>query len=358
MYKKIYFNRSIYNIAFLYIVLIFIKFSTTAAFANSFKISDIEISKPYDLNFKKEEVIEIAFEKAFQELIFKLTTLNSNKVAKIIKPNTAKGLIESFSIVNEQFIDKKYIAKFNVEFNKREVFKFLEKNNIFPSIPVKKNLFIMPILIETNKDEILMYRENAFFENWNKNIKKYHLLTYVLPNEDIEDFNILKRNLNKIEEYNFDEIRTKYALDDFIILIIFKNNNEIKTLSKIFLNKNKVILNKKFEYNNEIKNDEVENIIKTLKLDFENQWKKINLINTSIKLQISLSVDTNDYKLIQKLENNLSNLDFVSSFNIDNYSNERTIYKVKYNSSPNRFIDQLKKNNFNVEASNNIWMIK
>ena len=358
MYKKIYFNRSIYNIAFLYIVLIFIKFSTTAAFANSFKISDIEISKPYDLNFKKEEVIEIAFEKAFQELIFKLTTLNSNKVAKIIKPNTAKGLIESFSIVNEQFIDKKYIAKFNVEFNKREVFKFLEKNNIFPSIPIKKNIFIMPILIETNKDEILMYRENAFFENWNKNIKKYHLLTYVLPNEDIEDFNILKRNLNKIEEYNFDEIRTKYALDDFIILIIFKNNNEIKTLSKIFLNKNKVILNKKFEYNNEIKNDEVENIIKTLKLDFENQWKKINLINTSIKLQISLSVDTNDYKLIQKLENNLSNLDFVSSFNIDNYSNKRTIYKVKYNSSPNRLIEQLKKNNFNVEASNNIWMIK
>ena len=46
-------------------------------------------------------------------------------------------MVESFSIVDEKFIDNKYISKFEVEFNKRQLFNYLEKKNIFPSIPKK-----------------------------------------------------------------------------------------------------------------------------------------------------------------------------------------------------------------------------
>ena len=59
--------NSIY-IFFLFFLIFFIKFSTINVFANSFKIVDLEISKPYDKKFNKEKVIDVAFEKAFQEI--------------------------------------------------------------------------------------------------------------------------------------------------------------------------------------------------------------------------------------------------------------------------------------------------
>ena len=37
-----------------------------------------------------------------------------------MKLNEIKYLIESFEIKNEKFVDKKYIAKFNVNFNKKK----------------------------------------------------------------------------------------------------------------------------------------------------------------------------------------------------------------------------------------------
>ena len=67
-------NTLSFYILFLIIFIIFIKFSTEKVLANSYKVSDIEISEPYNLNFSKEKVIDVAFKNAFEELIFTLLT--------------------------------------------------------------------------------------------------------------------------------------------------------------------------------------------------------------------------------------------------------------------------------------------
>ena len=128
-------------ILFLFSIIFFTKFSTSVANANTYKIADLEISKPYDNNFKKEAVIDEAFEKAFEQIILKITTLESNDIIKLKNLKTIYSLVESFSIVDEKFIDNKYISKFEVEFNKRQLFNYLEKKNIFPSIPTEKIYF-------------------------------------------------------------------------------------------------------------------------------------------------------------------------------------------------------------------------
>ena len=83
-------------------------------------------------------------------------------------------------------------------------------------------MLLIPILIDNNKKQILLFSENSFYMNWNKSNKKYHLLNYILPNEDIEDINIIKKNINNIEEYSFNEIISKYDINDYIILILFQ----------------------------------------------------------------------------------------------------------------------------------------
>ena len=162
--------NSIY-IFFLFILIFFIKFSTIGVLANSFKIVDLEISKPYDKKFNKEKVIDTAFEKAFQELILRITTLKVEELHNLTNLKNIYSLIESFSIVDEKFIDNKYVSKFEVEFSKKELFKYLEKKNIFPSKPKEKTLLLIPILINDEKKQILLFSENPFYTNWN-NFKK------------------------------------------------------------------------------------------------------------------------------------------------------------------------------------------
>ena len=339
----------------MFFLIIFAKFSTIHVNANTYKIAELEISKPYDKNFNKEEIIDIAFTKAFEQLILRITTVEKNEIQNLSNLKNIYSLIESFSIVDEKFINNKYISKFEVEFNKKKLFNYLQKKNIFPSIPKEKDLLLIPILINNEKNQLLLFSENVFYTNWNISNENYFLLNYILPNEDIEDINLIKKNINNIEEYNFKEIITKYAIKDYIILILFQKDNNFNALMKINLNDKLIISNKKFTWN---ENQSIENIIQNLKLEFENHWKKLNIINTSIKLPITISVNAKNYSLVKDLEKKLQDLDLVSSYKIDYFSNEQVIYKIIYNSTPNKFIDEFTKSNIKLNTNNSIWRVE
>ena len=348
-------NTLSFYILFLIIFIIFIKFSTEKVLANSYKVSDIEISEPYNLNFSKEKVIDVAFENAFEELIFTLLTSEYYYLNKDVNIKVIKSLIDSFSIVDEKFIDKKYIANFDVNFNKREVLNYLYKNNIYASIPQKKKLFLLPILVDTNQSDISLLSENPFYLNWTKFNKKYHLLDYVLPNEDLDDLNIIKNNINNLEDYKFKEIITKYQLKDYIIIILFKNEKSIRVLTRIKFNNEFILLNENFQYKSI--DDDIELIINSLKISYENSWKKINLINTSIKLPITISLDSSKFSLIKKFENKIANMDLVYNYYIESFSNNEVIYKIVYNGTPNKFLEEFNPENIKVDLANNVWKI-
>ena len=59
------------------------------------------------------------------------------------------------------------------------------------------------------------------------------LLKYILQNEDLDDYKIIKERINFIENYDFKEIISKYELNNnYIILIVFKDKDAFKTFSK------------------------------------------------------------------------------------------------------------------------------
>ena len=347
-----------FYISFLFFLIFFIKFSTTTVSANTYKIVDIEISEPYELNFNKEKLIDIAFKTAFEELMLKINVSYNIKRTKYINLNIIKSLINSFSITDEKFINNKYIAKFEVDFDKKQVHELLERNNIFPSIPVEKNVFFIPVLVESENSQISLFSENPFYFNWKSFDESHFLLKYILPNEDLDDLNLIKINLNNIEDYDFSEIISKYDLEDYIIVIFFNNIDKLRVFSKINLNNNLIVSNKIFP---EIKNydkNSFYNLIKELKVYYEDEWKKINLINTSIKLPVTLSLDSKNYQLIQKFEKKLLSLDLVSNYYIDHFSSDATIYKIIYNSSPDKFTTEFEIDNFKINTSYKIWRIE
>ena len=120
--------------------LFFLSILTSSAQSKIFKIEDIEISEPFDANFNKEKVINRAFHAAFEELTSSIIITKDKSKIKYSKLKEIKYLVESFEIKNESFLDKKYIAKINVNFNKKRTLNFFEKKKYFYIIKKKERL--------------------------------------------------------------------------------------------------------------------------------------------------------------------------------------------------------------------------
>ena len=333
-------------------------FSTDIVYAKTFSVNDVEISTPFEINFNKNEIIDEGFIQAFDRLILSIAQTKNQEKLKKTSLRVIKGMIETFSIKEEKFINEIYYLSLNVSFNKKKIFNFLESKNIFPSLPVKKSIFFIPIVLDEDENEILMFSESNLFNRWNSNTKNYHLLKYILPTEDLEDFNLIKRNSKNLENYDFKEIIQKYNLEDYIITIIFKNNEQIRVLNKINFNKKIDLKNLNFKNINLDDDKEIEKFTENLKSIFEDYWKSKNEINTSVKLPIKISIDNQNNSKISDFENILANIDLIYDFNIYKFNNKKNIYKIIFNGSPDYFLKIMKDENYELDTQNQVWKIK
>ena len=338
--------------------LIFGLIITTSAQSKIFKIEDIEIYEPFNVNFNKEIVINKAFSTAFKELTSSIITTKDQKKIKYTKLNEIKYLIDSFEIKNESFLNKKYIAKFNVNFNKKRTLSYFEKKNIFPSLKINKDFLTILIFIDNDNNQIFLYDKNPFYKNWNNNNENFFLINYILIEEDIEDLEIINKNKENIENYQFDKIIKKYGLNDYIISIMFKNKNEIRVLSKFFFDQDLKIIN--HQYDNIDLNDEKEldNLIFKTKTNLEDLWKSNNLINTSLKLPINLQLNSKDTLKVINLENEMDKIDLIYDYYVTSISNKNLQYKIIFNGSPKQFLKIMSEKNIKIDIENDTWKVK
>ena len=54
----------------------------------------------------------------------------------------------------------------------------------------------------------------------------------------------------------------------------------------------------------------------------------------------------------------LYSIDLVSDFSILSFNSEIIQYKITYNGTPNIFLNDMKKNNLELEMKNNMWTLK
>jgi len=215
-----------------------------------------------------------------------------------------------------------------------------------------------PIEVDEEKNEIFLFSESQLFKNWNLKKEKHHQLNYILPNEDIDDYNLIKKNINNLEDFNFKEISKKYNFEDFIIMIVFKNNQELRVLNQIVFNNSQNLKNFKFKNINLENSEDLEKFIDQQKMVFEDYWKLKNIINTSIKLDLTISVDNSNIIKIDQFEATLSSIELVKKFNIFKFDNKKNIYKLIFNGTRDQFLDVMKDYDYFFEIKNKIWLLK
>jgi len=287
-----------------------------------------------------------------------ITTSGDKTKINDISLKELKSMIDSFTISDERFINNEYFAKLETTFNKKKILNFLEKKNIFPSIPIRNKILLIPIFIDSETNEVYLFNNNIFYKKWNNIKKNYQLLDYLLPTEDIEDLNKIQEMSSSIENHDFINLIKKYDLNDHIILIIYKNKNEVKILSKIYLNNSLNINNQNYINMNLENKEDLNKILENLKNIYEDQWKKNNEINTSIKLPLTISIDSKNYNKIIKFEKILGSLDLISDFYIIKFDSLNTQYKIIYNGSPIFFLNDMSNEGFHLVMKNNVWIIE
>ncbi len=352
-----HFIRSLY-IFFSVLSVILFFFSTSNVKAKSFEINDIEISKPFENNFDKNLAIDLGFQKAFFELINIL--IKSTDIQKIdnIKLNEIKSMIESFSIQEEKFVDQVYYLNLGVSFNKKKIFDFFEKKNVFPSQIIKESFLFLPIIIYENIDDLTIFSNNKIYQDWNKNIKKYQLLNYVMATEDLEDYNLIKSKYDYIENYDFKEITEKYFLKNSIIALIFKNDQGVRVLSKIFSGENTFIKNNTFPGLDLDDDKKIKFLIDELKILYEDTWKKYNEINTSIKLPLVIRVSNNNLGMSSEFESSLDEIDLVNNYSIQKFNKDYIYYEIIFNGTTKNFINIMINKNYNLDTQKKVWILK
>ncbi len=349
--------KNLYNF-FLFLALLNIFFSTENSVAKTFSILEIEISSPFNASFDKNKIINQGFVKAYEELILKIAQSKDQKKLQNSSIKEVKSLVETFSIVQENFIDEIYNLTLNVEFNKKSFFELLEKKNVFPSSIIEKDLIFFPIEVDEDKSEMFLFSESQLFKNWNLKKEKYHQLNYILPNEDIDDYNLIKKNINNLEDFDYREITKKYNSEDFIIMIVFKNNQELRVLNQIVFNNNQNLKNFKFKNINFENSKDLNKFIEKQKIVFEDHWKLKNIINTSIRLNLTISVDNSNLIKIDQFEETLSNIELINNFNIFKFDHKKNIYKIIFNGTRDQFLGVMKNYNYFFEIKNKIWVLK
>jgi len=347
--------KSILYIFFPLIALFKIFFSTTFLYADSFDIKNIEISKQFDINFQKNDVINNGFKIGFENLILKIVNSKDQSKLNDVSLSDIKTIVDNFSIKEETFIDDIYYVKLDVSFNKKRIYSILEKRNVFPSLPQKKKILFIPILIDEEKKDIILFSENFFFQKWLEEKDSNHQLEYILPIEDLDDVKIIKSKYNTLEEFDFENIIKKYSLDNFIISLFYKNSDGLRILSKINLGDQLILDTQSFK---NFSFEKTSNLINDLKIIYEDYWKKENQINTSIRLPLLISININDDKKIENFETFLKNYDLISNFNVKSLDNKKIFYQVIFNGTPKSFISNVEKSGFNLDIKNKIWNLK
>ena len=159
-----YYFKYLY-IFFLILALNLSFFSTSKA--KEFFIDEIEIQEKLENDFNKERLINEGFTQAFEELMSKLVQSGNLAKTKNIKLNEIKSMVETFTIKEEKFINKTYSLNLGVSFNKKKVFNFLGKKNIFPTEIKEEKFLFIPILLDQVNNDVLVYSNNKIYNKWN-----------------------------------------------------------------------------------------------------------------------------------------------------------------------------------------------
>ena len=342
---------------FLIILMIFTKTGNVLSDTSIFTVNNIEINKNSFEN--SEELLNKAFKIGFKKLTRKILLEDDFIKLQNTSLNEIKNLVSFYQIVKPKSqLNKNDKINVNLYFKRERIYNFFYKNNIKYSDVTGKEIKIFPVLIED--DDIFIFDKNFFYKKWEKENEKNAiykgLIDYILPMENLESIEIIKRNMDNLSNLNSSYLFDDYLLSDNLLIVISIKNKKAKIFMKGLISSKKIIKNYNFINKNDSSGFKDELLLYLKKQIFE-LVKEQNIIDISTPafLNINLNIKkNNDLYNIQKI---LNEIDLVENFQVREINNKNANIKIKYYGKTNVISEKLLKKGIKIDLDNETWKV-
>ena len=341
---------------FLQIILILVIFFKTGNLLSDnslFNVNNISLEKKE--NFSVKNLADKAIKEAFKQLTNKILLKDDIKKVSDLKFSDIKDLVKYYNIVKNPEKESNKI-NFSVTFDKDKIHNLFYKKKISYSDITNKELYILPILLSEN--EIFVFSNNYYYENWNKN-ENQDLIEFILPIENIEIIQIINQSRDDLLQLELNSLFKEYVNQNISLVLIDKKD---ATEKKIYLQAaihNKFISKSLTVKKNDLEKIELnEKVIFEIKKEIINLIKSQNLIDISTPSFLNVKLDLSQKNNLALLKSRIKNIDSIENIFVQEFNKENINLKIKYLGKLEKIINQLNKENINLKLVNDYWIIK
>ena len=335
-----------------FILIVFFKTDTLLSENNLFNVNNIKLEKKDKTSNKL--LANQAIKKGFNELINKILLKEDLDQVSDLSLSSIKQLVTYYQVTdisNEQ--NEKEFVNFSVTFDKDKIHKLFYKKGISYSEILDKDLFILPILIKEN--EIFIFNNNYFYENWNKvGEDNLGLIEFILPLENIEIIQKINKYRDDLINLDVNNLLEEYRGKNLALILIenSKKNNIKVYIKSVIQEKN---ISKSFNFK---KVNISEKIIVDIKKELINLVKSKNLIDIRTPSFLNVILDLNKNSNLVQLNLKIKNIDLIENVYVQEFNKDFMRLRIKYLGKLDKIINQLKNQNIDLKLIDDQWMLK
>ena len=330
-----------------------ISFSKSFSEENVFIVDNVKVQGAIDINFSRDKYINKAFLVSFEILMSRI--LLSKDLTKIsnIKLDKIRNLIDSFQILEETYQKNEYKATFKIFYNDNKIKKLLIKKNISFSQPQNISAVFFPVLFVN--DELQNFDENYFYNQWINVEIKNEPINFILPLEDLDDISKIKKMKSRIEEFNVDDLVNKYNVKNYVFALLDHRNKRLNIYLKTNFDDNEMSKNISYKLSNIKDESKLHFILKDLKIQITDIWKKANIVNLLMPLSIRIKFQHINFLDLDKLENTFLKISIIDNYALEEFNINHAFFKIYYFGNPKRLRTELLKFGYQLIDEQGHW---
>jgi len=161
--------------------------------------------------------------------------------------------------------------------------------------------------------------------------------------------------INRIEELNIDDFVNKYNIKNYVFTLMHHQNDQLNIYVKTNFNDNRMSKNITYELN-DIKNElKLNYILKDLKMQITDIWKKENVIDLSIPLLIRIKFQHTNLRDLDNLKNTFYKISIIDNYSLEEFNINYSFFKIYYYGNPKRLRTELLKFGYQLNNDQGHW---
>ena len=336
------------------ILIVFFQTGNLLSENNLFNVNNILLEKKE--NTSSKQLANKAIKKGFNQLIERILLKEDFQKVSSISFSEIRDLVMYYNISKNTENEKNRI-NFSVTFDKDKIHNLFYTKGLSYSDITDKEFYVLPILIKGN--EIFIFSNNFFYENWNNLEKKEELIEFILPLENIEIIQNINKSKNNFLDLQLDYLFKEYSNKNTALVLLDDTN---LTEKKVYLKA--IIQNKTISRSFSFKKKNLDQISLNKKIIFELKDEIINLvksrnlidIRTPSFLNVKLNLDKNNNLVL--LNSRIESIDLIENIFVQEFNKDYVNLKIKYLGKLEKMINQLKNESIDLQLINDQWYIK